>query len=57
MKPEIVRSETEINRVLDWAQEGEDQGTRYAGMSYEQGIKAMYAWLVGDEDAAPDAEE
>lgn len=31
----IVRTETEIVRVENWAVEGIDEDTRYPGMSYE----------------------
>lgn len=50
----IVRTEAEVKRVVDWAMEGIQQGTRYAGMSYEQGIQDMCDWLTGHSDHAPD---
>lgn len=52
----IVRTEEEIARVENWAVEGYDMGTRFAGMTYEQGIMDMLRWLVGDDDHAPDEE-
>ncbi|SFV71933.1 hypothetical protein [Desulfovibrio piger] len=52
----IVRTETEIVRVENWAVEGIDEDTRYPGMSYEQGIVDTLAWLRGDSDTAPDEE-
>ena len=52
--PTIVRTTDEIDRVLDWAAEGIDGGTRYADMSYEQGVQDMYDWLFGFTDHAPD---
>lgn len=51
---EVVRDEDEIARVENWAVEGVDEGTRYPGMSYEQGIVDMLARLRGDNDIAPD---
>lgn len=51
---QIVRTETEIARVENWAVEGIDEGTRYSGMGYEQGIADVLAWLRGDSDTAPD---
>lgn len=51
---EIVRTETEIDRVLNWAAEGVEQGTRYSGMSYEQGILDICDWLTGHSGVAPD---
>ncbi|MBD5416983.1 MAG: hypothetical protein HDR50_04850 [Desulfovibrio sp.] len=50
----IVRSEGEIARVWNWASQGIDGGTRYPGMSYEQGLMDMLDWLTGDSDHAPD---
>ena len=35
---EVERQSKEIYDLMNWAQEGVDQGTRYPGMSYEQGI-------------------
>ena len=35
---EMKRQSEEIYDLMNWAQEGVDQGTRYPGMSYEQGI-------------------
>ena len=56
-KPTIIRSEDEINRVLNWADEGVEDGSKFPGQSYESGIKAMYEWLVGDTEDVPDPEE
>jgi len=50
----IVRNQQEIDRVLNWAAQGEDEGSHYSGMSYEQGLRDMHDWLVGDSDHAPD---
>ena len=50
----IVRSKEEIDRVLDWAIEGQDQGSRFPGMSYEDGIRETIDWLTGYSDDAPD---
>lgn len=51
---DIVRAEHEVNRVANWAYMGIDEGTRYPGMSYEQGLVDMLDWLTGDSDRAPD---
>lgn len=53
---QVVRTEIEIDRVENWAVEGIDEGSRYPGMSYEQGILDTLAWLRGDSDTAPDEE-
>ncbi|HJA79971.1 MAG TPA: hypothetical protein H9784_10485 [Candidatus Desulfovibrio intestinavium] len=51
---EILRSDREIARVENWAVESIDEGTRYPGMSYEQGVVDTLMWLRGDSDSAPD---
>jgi hypothetical protein len=43
----------EIERVEEWAMHGETNGSRYPGMSYEQGIIDTLNWLQG-RGAAPD---
>lgn len=51
---EIVRSDEEINAVLNKAMEAEDTGqSKFFGMKYEEGIVAMHDWLVGDTDTDP----
>lgn len=52
----IVRSETQIDNVRNWAIEGVDKGSHYPGMSYEQGIEDMAAWLLGESDENPTGE-
>ncbi len=52
----VVRTEQEIARVENWAIAGLDEGTHYAGMTYEQGLIDMLGWLRGDTDLAPDEE-
>lgn len=51
------RTEDEIYRVLNWADEGIDRGSKYSGASYEQGVSDAIRWLIGDSDHAPDEEE
>jgi len=53
----VVRTDDEIARVENWAVEGVDYGSRYHGMSYEQGICDILQWLRGDSDVAPDDDE
>ena len=53
---QVVRTETEIARVENWAVEGIDENTHYPGMSYEQGIVDVLAWLRGDNETAPEEE-
>lgn len=50
----IIRSEAEINEVIDTANEvinGERSG--FFGQTYEDGLKAMYDWLVGNTHDNP----
>lgn len=46
----IVRTETEIYEILDWARDGQEHGSHYPGASYEDGIEEMYRWLIGEVD-------
>lgn len=50
----LARSDEEINQVLDWAAEGEDQGSHYPGMSYEEGVRAALDWVLGINETRPD---
>ena len=52
----IARSGDEVLRVLAWATEGIAHGTRYRGLSYEDGVNDTIMWLIGDSNDAPDAE-
>lgn len=49
----IKRSDAEIDRVLNKAADGIEEGSIYPGMSYEQGIQAFADWLFGDTDDEP----
>lgn len=48
------RTEEEVARVEDWAAEGVSVGSRYPGMTYEQGVLDTIQWIRGDVDNAPD---
>jgi hypothetical protein len=50
----IVRTQKEIDRVLNWVAEGEEKGSHFSGMSYESGIRAGIEWLLGETDERPD---
>jgi hypothetical protein len=54
--PEIKRTANEIDELWSWANEGQSEGTRYSGMSYEDGIDATLAWLTGQTDERPDSD-
>ena len=48
MMYEVKRTDKEINDLLDRCAEQEDKGgSRYPGMSYEQGIRAAIDWITG----------
>ena len=53
MKYRIIRSEKEIEKVLDQAEEGFNEGTRFPSMSAEEGIQDFFSWLVGNSDDPP----
>lgn len=54
MTQEIVRTQEEIDEILDWCTEAvEEDKTHYFGQSYEDGVQAMYDWLVGNTDDKP----
>ena len=50
---EITRSEDEINDVLNKASEQIDSGTKWPGMSYEEGVRNAIYWLTGFDDEHP----
>jgi hypothetical protein len=52
MTPKITRTEKEINDQIQKALDGQDSSA-YPSMSYEQGMLAMYDWLIGQSDDLP----
>lgn len=53
MNDKIVRTQEEIDEMLDKANKAFNEGTLYLGMYYEEGVIAMYDWLVGNTDHKP----
>jgi hypothetical protein len=49
----IVRSEQEIESLLEQCLVAENEGSDYPGMSYEQGIKCAIEWVIGHTDEHP----
>ena len=50
----VVRSEREIDDVLNWAADAVDTGRRsYPVMSYEEGVEGGIRWLLGETDNNP----
>lgn len=56
MDYEITREQKDIDNILNWAVEGNEEGSHYTGMTYEQGILAMFDWLTGATEDRPDEE-
>lgn len=53
-----MRTEDEINDQIDAAMAQMDEGgSRWPGMTYEQGVEAALRWAVGDEEMPPMDEE
>lgn len=54
---ELDRTDDEINDQLNRAMEQEDAGgSRWPGMSYEQGVSAALNWAIGhiEDEPIPD---
>ena len=47
---QIVRTQQEIDAVIDKANKSFNEGSAFKGESYEAGLKSMYEWLT-QEDA------
>lgn len=51
MSYRIQRDDSEIDDVLNDCDDQEEQGgSRYPGMTYEQGVAQAIRWLTGDWD-------
>lgn len=50
----IVRTEDEMDEVRSQAEDQRATGsTKWAGMSYEDGVAETIAWIVGDNEESP----
>lgn len=55
---ESERTEEEVDHQRDLAIEAvASGGSRWPGMTYEQGVEATLSWLVGDRDETPMEED
>ena len=45
----IKRTEKEIDDLLNEAWEGRDKGSKYRGVTYEEGIINFWEWLTEEE--------
>lgn len=50
---DTVRSDDEINAVLNKAADGIDGGSAYPRMMYEEGVQAAIDWITGANDDHP----
>ena len=46
-------SEKQIDAQLNLAAEAEEHGTKWPGMTYEQGVRAGIEWVLGWINEAP----
>ena len=46
----IIRNKKEVDELWQMAEDGMAEGSKYPGMSYEDGIDATLRWLEGDGD-------
>jgi len=53
----MKRTPEEIEAQINWATGGIVEGTRYPGMSYEEGVSTALRWVTGETDDRPDGEE
>ena len=55
--PDTKPSQKQIDDALNKASEGIDEGTKWPGMSYEEGVKAGIEWVLGYNDDDPMSDE
>jgi hypothetical protein len=53
MSYQIVRTDAEINEQLNIAADGINEGSKYPGMSYEDGIQQFWLWVTGETNEKP----
>ncbi len=52
--PEIAVSQREIDEVLNAVASRIDEGgSRFPGMTYEEGVRDAISWMLGDNDENP----
>ena len=54
---QIKRTDEEIDNCLNEAAAGEAEGSRWPGMSYEEGVGAALRWIIGDSEDNPMKDE
>jgi hypothetical protein len=53
---QIKRTDQEIESLIGDCADAEAEGSRFPGMTYEQGIDAALRWVFGEQDEHPLAE-
>lgn len=53
MSYQVVRSDDEIAEQLNRALDGQDGGSKFPGMSFENGVQETIDWLTGQSDDPP----
>jgi len=48
MSGNTIPSKTEVDDVIDQCNQAEIEGSRWPGMTYEQGVQAALIWVQGD---------
>lgn len=48
-----MKTRKEIEDQIDKAMEAQSEGSKYPGMTYEEGVDAALRWALGDSDDAP----
>jgi hypothetical protein len=49
----VVRTTEEIEDQIELAVEGIEHGSKFRGMSYEDGVKYALEWVTGQSDDKP----
>ena len=57
MNYEVKRTDEEINNLLNTAAEVEFEGSKYPGMTFEQGIQEGIDWILGHQAECPMGED
>jgi hypothetical protein len=52
----LPRTKAEIEDVIGEAIDAEMEGSKFPGMTYEQGVQAALQWVTGQSDDNPMAE-
>ena len=46
-------TEDEVREEIDRANSSNEEGSRYPGMTYEEGVVAALGWMLGDIKSSP----